>query len=100
MAVEVSFSKFIIDMIPYIILGVGYGCMLGKTRSDCLEEIHKFRLERLEESGANIAQTMTIMKTLDDIYGNCMRNDRFEFVDVKKLRKKRRNGRAKNNVKN
>lgn len=93
--VIIDVGKLLVHTLPFIIIGVGYGLLLARTRADVMDEVHENNMKFMDMASKTMMMHVESMKVVDQMATVCMRNDRFEFVDVKK--EELENDRSKNN---
>jgi len=73
---------------PFILLGAFTGFMCSKTNVDCHEEISRIHGRYADITQDVLRVTANVTEKFAELRDTCMRNDRFEFVDVTKEEKK------------
>ena len=66
--------------VPFIAIGCMFGWMLGSSRAELFDRIHRAEIASLDRNNANLKMFEVISERLR----YCMTIDRFELVDVRK----------------
>ena len=78
--VLVPVGEIILRTVPFIAIGVMFGWMLGSSRAELVDRIHRVEMASLDRDNANLKMFGVISERLR----YCMTIDRFELVDVRK----------------
>ena len=73
-------GSIILKTAPFIAIGVTFGWMLGSSRAELVDRIHRVEMASLDRDNANLKMFGVISERLR----YCMTIDRFELVDVRK----------------
>lgn len=78
--VLVPIGDIILRTAPFIVVGGMFGWMLGSSRAELVDRIHRVEMASLDRDNANLKMFGVISERLR----YCMTIDRFELVDVRK----------------
>ena len=78
--VLVPIGDIILRTVPFIVVGGMFGWMLGSSRAELVDQIHRVEMASLDRNNANLKMFGVISERLR----YCMTIDRFELVDVRK----------------
>ena len=78
--VLVPIGDIILRTVPFIAIGGMFGWMLGSSRAELVDRIHRVEMASLDRDNANLKMFGVISERLR----YCMTIDRFELVDVRK----------------
>ena len=78
--VLVPIGDIILRTVPFIVVGGMFGWMLGSSRAELVDRIHRVEMASLDRDNANLKMFGVISERLQ----YCMTIDRFELVDVRK----------------
>lgn len=78
--VLVPIGDIILRTVPFIVVGGMFGWMLGSSRAELVDRIHRVEMASLDRDNANLKMFGVISERLR----YCMTIDRFELVDVRK----------------
>ena len=81
--------EIIHSTITGIFLGVFMAMLVIKHKDELEKSINDFVKHSASMAGETSKAMFDMYKIIDNIDDNCMRKDRFEFVDVKKLNEER-----------
>ena len=81
--------EIIHSTITGIFLGIFMAMLVIKHKDELEKSVRGFALNSASAIGDVSKAMFDMYKVTDDISSNCMRKDRFEFVDVKKLDEER-----------
>ena len=78
--VLVPIGDIILRTVPFIVVGGMFGWMLGSSKAELFDQIHRVEMASLDRDNANLKMFGVISERLR----YCMTIDRFELVDVRK----------------
>ena len=78
--VLIPIGDIILRTVPFIVVGGMFGWMLGSSRAELVDRIHRVEMASLDRDNANLKMFGVISERLR----YCMTIDRFELVDVRK----------------
>ena len=78
--VLVPIGDIILRTVPFIVVGGMFGWMLGSSRAELVDQIHRLETDSYDRGNANLKMCGVISERLR----YCMTIDRFELVDVRK----------------
>ena len=78
--VLVPIGDIILRTVPFIAIGGMFGWMLGNSRAELFDRIHRVEMASYDRDNANLKMFEVISERLR----YCMTIDRFELVDVRK----------------
>ena len=73
-------TDILLKTLPQLILGPGFGWIIGSLRSEFLDRIFDLEKRFFEKMTSDLKLFHNMAKTLN----HAMMDDRFEFVDVRK----------------
>jgi hypothetical protein len=82
-----EFVDAMLRVAPFIFMGAFTGWMCGKTNIECHEDISRIHGRYAEITQDVLRITSEATAQFSELNRTCMRNDRFEFVDIKKEEK-------------
>ena len=83
----VPIGDIILRTVAFIVVGGMFGWMLGSSRAELVDRIHRAEMASLDRNNANLKMFEVISERLR----YCMTIDRFELVDVRKEENDRTN---------
>ena len=78
--VLVPIGDIILKTVPFIVVGGTFGWMLGSSRAELFDQIHRVDMASLDRDNASLKMFEAVSERLR----YCMTIDRFELVDVRK----------------
>ena len=78
--VLVPIGEIILRTVPFIATGGMFGWMLGSSKAELFDQIHRVEMASFDRDNANLKMFEVISERLQ----YCMAVDRFELVDVRK----------------
>ena len=78
--VLVPIGDIILRTVPFIAVGGMFGWMLGSSRAELVDRIHRVEMASFDRDNANLKMFEAVSERLQ----YCMTIDRFELVDVRK----------------
>ena len=78
--VLVPVGDIILRTVPFIAIGVMFGWMLGSSREELFDRIHRVEMASFDRDNANLE----MFEAVSERFQYCMTVDRFELVDVRK----------------
>lgn len=78
--VLVPIGDIILKIVPFIVVGGMFGWMLGSSRAELVERIHRVEMASFDRDNASLKMFEAVSERLR----YCMTIDRFELVDVRK----------------
>lgn len=78
--VLVPIGDIILRTVPFIAVGSMFGWMLGSSRAELVDRIHRVEMASFDRDNANLK----MFEAVSERFQYCMTIDRFELVDVRK----------------
>ena len=78
--VLVPIGDIILRTVPFIVVGGMFGWMLGNSRAELFDQIHRVEIASFDRDNASLKMFEAVSERLQ----YCMTIDRFELVDVRK----------------
>ena len=78
--VLVPIGDIILKIVPFIAVGGMFGWMLGSSRAELVERIHRVEMASFDRDNVNLK----MFEAVSERFQYCMTIDRFELVDVRK----------------
>lgn len=78
--VLVPIGDIILRTVPFIVVGGMFGWMLGSSKAELVDRIHRVEMASLDRDNANLK----MFGVISERFRYCMTIDRFELVDVRK----------------
>ena len=78
--VLVPIGDIILRTVPFIVVGGMFGWMLGSSRAELFDQIHRVEMTLFDR----MVQNLKMYHTIEERFQYCMMSDRFELVDVRK----------------
>ena len=78
--VLIPIGAIILKTIPFIAVGGMFGWMLGSSRAELFDQIHRVEMASFDRDNANLK----MFEAISERFRYCMTIDRFELVDVRK----------------
>ena len=78
--VLVPIGDIILKIVPFIVVGGMFGWMLGSSRAELVERIHRVEMASFDRDNASLK----MFEAVSERFQYCMTVDRFELVDVRK----------------
>ena len=78
--VLVPIGDIILRTVPFIAVGGMFGWMLGNSRAELFDRIHRVEMASFDRDNASLK----MFEAVSERFQYCMTIDRFELVDVRK----------------
>ena len=78
--VLVPIGDIILRTVPFIAIGGMFGWMLGSSRAELFDRIHRVEMASFDRDNASLK----MFEVISERFQYCMTIDRFELVDVRK----------------
>ena len=78
--VLVPIGDIILRTVPFIVVGGVFGWMLGSSRAELFDRIHRVEMASFDRDNASLK----MFEAVSERFRYCMTIDRFEPVDVRK----------------
>ena len=78
--VLVPIGDIILRTVPFIAVGGMFGWMLGSSRAELFDHIHRVEMASFDRDNASLK----MFEAVSERFQYCMTVDRFELVDVRK----------------
>ena len=78
--VLVPIGDIILKIFPFIAVGGMFGWMLGSSRAELFDRIHRVEMASFDRDNASLK----MFEAVSERFRYCMTVDRFELVDVRK----------------
>ena len=78
--VLVPVGEIILRTVPFIVVGGMFGWMLGSSRAELIDHIHRVEMASFDRDNASLK----MFEVISERFQYCMTIDRFELVDVGK----------------
>ena len=78
--VLVPIGDIILKIVPFIAVGGMFGWMLGSSRAELFDRIHRVEMASLDRDNTSLK----MFEVISERFQYCMTVDRFELVDVRK----------------
>ena len=78
--VLVPIGDIILRTVPFIAVGGMFGWMLGSSRAELVDRIHRVEMASFDRDNASLK----MFEAVSERFQYCMTVDRFELVDVRK----------------
>lgn len=78
--VLVPIGDIILKTVPFIAVGGMFGWMLGSSRAELVDRIHRVEMASFDRDNASLK----MFEAVSERFQYCMTVDRFELVDVRK----------------
>ena len=78
--VLVPIGDIILRTVPFIVVGGMFGWMLGSSRAELVDRIHRVEMASFDRDNASLK----MFEAVSERFRYCMTIDRFELVDVRK----------------
>ena len=78
--VLVPIGDIILKIVPFIAVGGMFGWMLGSSKAELFDRIHRVEMASFDRDNASLK----MFEAVSERFRYCMTVDRFELVDVRK----------------
>lgn len=78
--VLIPIGDIILKTVPFIAVGGMFGWMLGSSRAELVDRIHRVEMASFDRDNASLK----MFEAVSERFQYCMTVDRFELVDVRK----------------
>ena len=78
--VLIPIGDIILRTVPFIVVGGMFGWMLGSSRAELFDQIHRVEMASFDRDNASLK----MFEAVSERFQYCMTIDRFELVDVRK----------------
>ena len=78
--VLIPIGAIILKTVPFIAVGCMFGWMLGSSRAELVDRIHRVEMASFDRDNASLK----MFEAVSERFQYCMTIDRFELVDVRK----------------
>ena len=78
--VLVPIGGIILKIVPFIAVGGMFGWMLGSSKAELFDQIHRVEMASFDRDNASLK----MFEAVSERFRYCMTVDRFELVDVRK----------------